>query len=57
LAAKLRFALGPMVEAAPVFLPVQLDDDSTSEVAAEPAAADRDGRVEIVLAAQQPSTS
>lgn len=45
-----RFAPGPMLEAAPVFLPVRLHDDGASEVAAEPAAAGRDGRVEIVLA-------
>lgn len=44
-----RFAPGPMLDAAPVFLPVQLHDDGAPEVAAEPAA-DRDGRIEIVLA-------
>ena len=45
-----RFASAPMLEAAPVFLPVQLRDDGASEVAAESAAADRDGQVEVVLA-------
>ncbi len=45
-----RFAPGGMLEAAPLFLPVQLHDDGASEVPAESTAANRDGRVENVLA-------
>jgi transposase len=44
-----RFASAPMLEAAPVFLPVQLRADGASEVAAGSAAAGRDGQVEVVL--------